>query len=223
MSGISSVSRSDLTSMDKLFVIDHPLIKHKLAIMRMKDTGPKEFRELTMEITELLAYEATRDLEVHPVEIETPLAKTIGYQIDDKHVTIVPILRAGVAMMEGMLNLLPNASVGYIGIYREHESKKPIEYYCKMPGDIGENEIILVDPMLATGASAVKAVEMIKQRGGKKMRFVSIISCPEGVRFVHSHFPDLKIYTASLDERLNSDAYILPGLGDAGDRLYRTR
>jgi len=209
--------------MKNLFIIDHPLVKHKLAIMRMKDTGPKEFRELTMEITELLAYEATRDLKVHPVEVETPLAKTVGYQIDDKHVTIVPILRAGVAMMEGMLNLLPNASVGYIGVYREHETKLPIEYYCKLTTDLAKNEIILVDPMLATGGSVVKAVEMIKQRGGKRMRFVSIISCPEGVKFVHSHFPDLKIYTASLDERLDSDAYILPGLGDAGDRLYRTK
>lgn len=210
-------------SMEDLVVVDHPLIKHKLTIMRKKDTGPKEFRELLKEITLLLAYEATRHIEIKEVEIETPISKAKGYYIEDKRIVIVPILRAGLAMADGILELLPNASVGHIGIYRDPETLQAVEYYCKLPSLDHTNEIFILDPMLATGVSALKAIELVKKRGGKKITFVSLIAAPEGVEVLKKAHSDITIYTASLDERLNNHGYIIPGLGDAGDRLYRTK
>ncbi len=209
--------------MENFVIVDHPLIKHKLTIMRRKDTGPKEFRELLKEITLLLAYEATRHIEIKEVEIETPIARTKGYYIEDKRIVIVPILRAGLAMADGILELLPNASVGHIGIYRDPETLQAVEYYCKLPSLDHTSEIFILDPMLATGVSALKAIELVRDRGGKKITFVSLIAAPEGVEAVRKTYPDITIYTASLDERLNDHGYIIPGLGDAGDRLYRTK
>nr|WP_041427236.1 uracil phosphoribosyltransferase [Thermosipho africanus] len=207
----------------KINVVDHPLIKHKLTIMRKTDTGPKEFRELLKEITLLIAYEATRHLEIHETEIETPLEKTKGYFIDDKDVVIVPILRAGLGMSDGILQLLPNASVGHIGIYREPHTLEAVEYYAKLP-KINENSFVFVlDPMLATGVSSVKALDIVKEHGAKNVILVTLIASPEGTRVVNDKHPDVIIYTASLDRELNSKGYILPGLGDAGDRLFRTK
>ena len=210
-------------NIENFVIVDHPLIKHKLTIMRRKDTGPKEFRELLKEITLLLAYEATRHIEIKEVEIETPIARTMGYYIEDKRIVIIPILRAGLAMADGILELLPNASVGHIGIYRDPETLQAVEYYCKLPPLDHTSEIFILDPMLATGVSALKAIELVKERGGKKITFVSLIAAPEGVEAVRRTYPDIAIYTASLDERLNDHGYIIPGLGDAGDRLYRTK
>lgn len=209
--------------MSTLTVVDHPLIKHKLTIMRNKDTGPKEFRELLREITFLLAYEATRHIETVEVEVETPLRKTIGHMIEDKKVVVVPILRAGLGMVDSILELLPNASVGHIGIYRDPETLKSVEYYCKIPRITSESTVFLLDPMLATAVSGVHALRILKNMGAGKIIFVSLISAPEGVRVIEKEYPDVAIYTAALDERLNDHGYIIPGLGDAGDRLYRTK
>ncbi len=209
--------------MKSLYVVDHPLIKHKLTIMRNKSTGPKEFRELLREITFLLAYEATRNIETNEIEIETPLEKTKGYTIEDKKIVVVPILRAGLGMVESILELLPNASVGHIGIYRNPETLRPVQYYCKLPDVSNSTAVFLLDPMLATGFSAVHAIEILKERGARQIIFVSLIAAPEGVEEIEKHFSDIKVYTASLDRQLNDHGYILPGLGDAGDRLYRTR
>ncbi|AEH50867.1 uracil phosphoribosyltransferase [Pseudothermotoga thermarum] len=209
--------------MKNLFIVDHPLIKHKLTIMRNKNTGPKEFRELLREITFLLAYEATRNIETIEVEIETPLEKTKGYAIEDKKIVVVPILRAGLGMVDSILELLPNASVGHIGIYRDPLTLKPVQYYCKLPDLSNSTVTFLLDPMLATGFSAVHAIRILKEKGAKQIVFVSLIAAPEGVLEVEKNFPDVKIYTASLDRQLNDHGYILPGLGDAGDRLYRTK
>lgn len=206
-----------------LYVVDHPLIKHKLTLMRKSDTGPKEFRELLREITLLLAYEATRHIAVHEIEVDTPLERTKGYYINDKDIVIVPILRAGLGMVDGILQLLPNASVGHIGIYRDPLTLRAIDYYFKTPRLNDKSEIFLLDPMLATGVSAVDAITKIKQNGGKRIKFISLIAAPEGVSAVEQHHPDVDIYTASLDRELNDHGYILPGLGDAGDRLYRTK
>uniref|UniRef100_A0A7C4RV33 Uracil phosphoribosyltransferase n=1 Tax=Fervidobacterium thailandense TaxID=1008305 RepID=A0A7C4RV33_9BACT len=206
-----------------LHIVDHPLIKHKLTIMRKSDTGPKEFRELLREITLLLAYEATRHIEVYEMEIETPLEKTKGYYINDKDIVVIPILRAGLGMVDGILQLLPNASVGHIGIYRDPRTLRAIDYYFKSPRLNDKSEIFLLDPMLATGVSAVDAITKIKQNGGKRITFISLIAAPEGVKAVEEVHPDVDIYTASLDRELNDHGYILPGLGDAGDRLFRTR
>ncbi|MGB4263635.1 MAG: uracil phosphoribosyltransferase [Fervidobacterium sp.] len=209
--------------MKMLYVVDHPLIKHKLTIMRRIDTGPKEFRELLREITLLVAYEATRHIEVHEIEVETPLEKTKGYYINDKDIVIVPILRAGLGMVDSILELLPNASVGHIGIYRDPETLRAIDYYFKIPRLNDKSEIFVLDPMLATGVSAIDAVSKVKQVGAKRITFISLISSPEGVEALEEVHPDVDIYTASLDRQLNDHGYILPGLGDAGDRLFRTK
>ncbi|MGB9615073.1 MAG: uracil phosphoribosyltransferase [Fervidobacterium sp.] len=206
-----------------LHVVDHPLIKHKLTIMRKKETGPKEFRELLREITLLITYEATRRIPIYEMEVETPLEKTKGYYINDKDIVVIPILRAGLGMVDGILELLPNASVGHIGIYRDPETLRAIDYYFKTPKLNDKSEIFILDPMLATGVSAIEAISKVKELGGKNIVFISLISSPEGVKAVEQVHPDVDIYTASLDRELNDHGYILPGLGDAGDRLFRTK
>jgi uracil phosphoribosyltransferase len=205
------------------FVIDHPLVLHKLTILRDKSTGPKEFRELVKEITMLMTYEATRHIALREKIVETPLEKCTGYEINDKNIVVVPILRAGLGMMDGFLQLLPNASVGYVGLYRDEETKKPVEYYMKFPKMFDDTEIFILDPMLATGNSAAKAVQLVKNNGGKHITMLSVLAAPKGIEVLEKAHPDLKIYTASIDRILNENAYILPGLGDAGDRLYRTK
>jgi uracil phosphoribosyltransferase len=204
-------------------VVDHPLIKHKLTNMRNRDTGPKEFRELLREITFLLAYEATRNVETIEVDVETPLEKTKGYAIEDKKMVVVPILRAGLGMADSILELMPNASVGHIGVYRDPQTLRPVQYYCKLPKIEEKSFVFLLDPMLATGFSAVHAVNILKQHGAKNIVLVCLIAAPEGVEALESHHPDVHVYAAALDRQLNNHGYILPGLGDAGDRLYRTK
>ncbi len=209
--------------MSKLYVIDHPLIQHKLTIMRKIETGAKEFRELLDEITTLMGYEITRDFPLKDVEIETPLCKMIGKEVDGKKVAIVPILRAGLGMVDGLLSLIPVAKVGHIGLYRDPETHTPVVYYCKLPVDIEERFVIVVDPMLATGGSASDAITMLKKQGVKNIRLMCLVGAPEGVKKVQEDHPDVDIYMASLDEKLNDHCYILPGLGDAGDRLFGTK
>lgn len=208
--------------MSELFVLDHPLITHKLSIMRNKKTGSKDFRELLEEIAMLMGYELTRDLPLEDVKIETPLTKMTAKMISGKKLAIVPILRAGLGMVDGLLSLIPVAKVGHIGLYRDPETHLPVEYYCKLPPDISERVVILVDPMLATGGSAVDALTMLKKRGCTHIRFMCLVAAPEGVKKVQEAHPDVDIYTASLDECLNDHAYIVPGLGDAGDRIFGT-
>lgn len=208
--------------MSTLHVIDHPLIVHKLSIMRNKKTGSKDFRELLNEISMLMGYELTRDLPLEEVNIETPLTKMKAKMISGKKLAIVPILRAGLGMVDGLQSLVPVAKVGHIGLYRDPETHKPVEYYCKLPHDIEDRIVILVDPMLATGGSAVDALTMLKERGCKNIRFMCLVAAPEGVKAVQDAHPDVDIFTAALDERLNEHAYIVPGLGDAGDRIFGT-
>lgn len=209
--------------MSKLTQIAHPLILHKLAIIRDKRTGSKDFRELVSEVAMLMAYEVTRDLPVKEVEIETPICKTKCKTLSGKKVAIVPILRAGLGMVEGMLKLIPAAKVGHIGLYRDEKTLKPVEYFCKLPQDIGEREVIVTDPMLATGGSAIDAISMLKNKGAKYIRLMCLISAPEGIKAVMNAHPDVDIYTAAIDEKLNENGYIVPGLGDAGDRLFGTK
>lgn len=209
--------------MAKAVVLDHPLIKHKLTLIRDKNTGSKEFRELVTEISTLMAYEVTRDFTLEEIEIETPVGKMISQVISGKKVGLIPILRAGLGMVDGMLQLLPAARVGHIGLYRDPETLKPVEYYCKLPKDIEERELIVLDPMLATGGSAITAIEFLKEKGAKSIRFVCLVAAPEGVEAVKKAHPEVDIYVAALDEKLNKDAYIVPGLGDAGDRLFGTK
>lgn len=209
--------------MSTLHVINHPLIQHKLTIMRDIRTSTKDFRELLEEISCLMGYEITRDLPLSDVEIETPLEKTIAKEVSGKKLAIVPILRAGLGMVDGLLSLVPVARVGHIGLYRDPESHLPVEYYCKLPPDIENRIVIVVDPMLATGGSASDALTMLKQRGCKTIKLMCLVSAPEGVEKVQADHPDVDIYTASVDRELNSHAYILPGLGDAGDRLFGTK
>lgn len=209
--------------MGKLFVSDHPLIKHKISIMRNKETGPKEFRELLTEITLLLTYEALRNLPTQQVEIETPIQSTTGEMVDDKRVTIVPILRAGLGMLEGVLSLVPNASVGFLGVFRDPDTLEAIEYYEKFPNLTDLHQIFIVDPMLATGHSMNHAINVVKKNGGNNLTVMSLLSAPKGVDEVMNNHPEVDIYTAALDEALNDKAYIIPGLGDAGDRLFRTK
>ena len=209
--------------MNTLHVIDHPLIQHKLTIMRRTGTSSKDFRELLDEISMLMGYEVTRDLPLEDVEIETPVARAKMKRIAGKKLAIVPILRAGLGMVDGMLSLVPVARVGHIGLYRDPETHMPVEYYCKLPQDITKRLVIVVDPMLATGGSASDAIKMLKDKGCTNIRFMCLVAAPEGVAKVQEDHPDVEIYTAALDERLNDHKYIVPGLGDAGDRLFGTK
>lgn len=209
--------------MGNLHVFDHPLIQHKLSILRDVGTSVKEFRELVSEIAMLMCFEATRDLPLKDVEIETPLTKTTVKRLAGKKLAVIPILRAGLGMVDGILSMIPSAKVGHVGLYRDPETLEPVEYYCKVPQDIGEREVIIVDPMLATGGSASAAITFMKRYGAKHIKLMCIISAPEGVKVVQEDHPDVEIYTAALDERLNDHGYILPGLGDAGDRIFGTK
>lgn len=209
--------------MGKVIVLDHPLIKHKLTYIRDKNTGSKEFRELVSEVAMLMGYEVTRDLELEDIEIETPLGKMMSPALAGKKLGIVPILRAGLGMVEGLLTLLPAAKVGHVGLYRDPETLQPIEYYCKLPQDVNERKLIVVDPMLATGGSAIAALNSVKQRGATNIKLVCLVSVQEGIDAVQEAHPDVDIYVASIDEKLNDHAYIEPGLGDAGDRLFGTK
>lgn len=209
--------------MSTLNIIDHPLITHKLSIMRDKETGSKDFRQLLNEISMLMGYELTRDLPLEDVEIETPVAKMTAKTISGKKLAIVPILRAGLGMVDGLLSLVPVAKVGHIGLYRDPDTHMPVEYYCKLPFDIEERITIVVDPMLATGGSSSDALTMLKNKGCRTLKLMCLVAAPEGVKKVQEDHPDVDIYTAALDERLNEHAYIVPGLGDAGDRLFGTK
>ena len=209
--------------MSNLHIVEHPLIAHKLTLIRDKTTGVKEFREAVSEIAMLLCYEAPRDLPLKEIEIETPVAVTKSKVISGKKLAIVPILRAGIGMVDGILNLVPAAKVGHIGLYRDPETTRPVEYYCKLPEDIASREVIILDPMLATGGSAVAAIRLLKEKGVEHIKMMNIIAAPEGAALVKSTYPDVEIYCAAMDERLNEHAYIVPGLGDAGDRLFGTK
>lgn len=209
--------------MSRVVEVKHPLVLHKLAYLRNKETGAKAFRDLVSEISTFLAYEVTRDLEMEDVEIETPICKTTCKMIAGKKLAIVPILRAGLGMVDGMLNLIPAAKVGHIGLYRDEETLKPVEYFCKLPEDIAERDIIVVDPMLATGGSAIDAIDLLKKRGAKNIKFACLIGSPEGIKAFQDAHPDVDVFIASIDEKLNEQGYIIPGLGDAGDRLFGTK
>jgi uracil phosphoribosyltransferase len=209
--------------MSKVVEVNHPLVQHKLSFIRSKDTGSKDFRNLVSEVAMLLAYEVTRDLTMEDVEIETPICKATCKRLSGKKLAIVPILRAGLGMVDGMLNLIPAAKVGHIGLYRDEETLKPVEYFCKLPEDIADREVIVVDPMLATGGSAIDALYLLKKRGAKNLRLACLIGSPEGVKAIQEAHPDVDIYIAAIDERLNEKGYIIPGLGDAGDRLFGTK
>ena len=209
--------------MSKVIVMDHPLIQHKIGLIRRKETGTKDFREAISEIAALICYEATRELPMGDVEIETPICKTTVKELKGKKMAIVPILRAGLGMVDGMLTLIPAAKVGHIGLFRDPETLKPVEYYCKLPADCAEREIFVVDPMLATGGSSVAAIQMLKDRGFKNIHFMCIIAAPEGVEAMKQAHPDVDMYIGALDEKLNDHGYIVPGLGDAGDRIFGTK
>ena len=204
-------------------ILDHPLVQHKVSLLRNKATGTKEFKELVSELATLLCYEATRDLPLEEVEIETPLAVAHTKVLSGRKLALVPILRAGLGMVDGMLTLLPAAKVGHIGLYRNEETLEPVEYYCKLPSDIAERDVIVLDPMLATGGSARDAITQIKKRGARSIKFIGIIAAPEGLKALHEAHPDVDIYVAALDEKLNEKGYIVPGLGDAGDRIFGTK
>lgn len=209
--------------MSQVHILDHPLIQHKLTYIRDKETGAKEFRELVEEVAMLMAYEVTRDFALKEVEIETPIQLTKCKMIEGKKVGVVPILRAGLGMVEGVVKLIPAAKVGHVGLYRDPETLQPVEYYCKLPTDISERELIVIDPMLATGGSAVAAIQFLKNKGAKNVKLMCLIAAPEGVAAVQEAHGDVDIYLAALDERLNDHGYIVPGLGDAGDRLFGTK
>ena len=204
-------------------ILDHPLVQHKVSLLRNKATGTKEFKELVSELATLLCYEATRDLPLEEVEIETPIAVAHTKVRSGRKLALVPILRAGLGMVDGMLTLLPAAKVGHIGLYRNEETLEPVEYYCKLPSDIAERDVIVLDPMLATGGSARDAITQIKKRGARSIKFIGIIAAPEGLKALHEAHPDVDIYVAALDEKLNEKGYIVPGLGDAGDRIFGTK
>ena len=209
--------------MAKVTVLDHPLIHHKLAIMRNKNTGTREFREMVNEIAGLMCYEATRNLPTEDVVVETPITTTTCKMLAGKKLAIVPILRAGLGMVDAMLDLIPSAKIGHIGLYRDPETHEPVEYYCKLPEDVGNRVVFVVDPMLATGGSAVAAIDFLKKHGCKNIIMMNVIGCPEGVKTVQEAHPDVEMYLAALDEKLNDHAYIVPGLGDAGDRIFGTK
>lgn len=209
--------------MGKVHVLDHPLIQHKLSLIRDKETGSKEFRELIEEVSLLMAYEVTRDLPLKEVEIETPIAKAKTKVISGKKLGIIPILRAGLGMVDGMLKLIPAAKVGHIGLYRDPETLEPVEYYCKLPSDVEERELIIIDPMLATGGSASAAINFIKQKGAKSIKLMCLIAAPEGIARIQRDHDDVDIFVAAVDKCLNEHGYIVPGLGDAGDRLFGTK
>lgn len=209
--------------MAKVFEMNHPLIQHKITMLRKKDTGTKEFREVVTEIATLMAYEVTRDFPLMDIEVETPVCKTMSKVIAGKKVAIVPILRAGLGMVDGFMNLIPSVKIGHVGLYRDPETLLPVEYYCKMPPDLEQREIIVIDPMLATGGSAIAAIQVVKERGAKNIKFACLLAAPEGIKALREAHDDVDIYVAKIDEKLNEHAYITPGLGDAGDRLYGTK
>lgn len=209
--------------MGKVMITDHPLIQHKLSIIRDKDTSSKDFRTIIGEIAMLMTYEATRDLPLAEVKVETPVAVASTKKLAGKKLAIIPILRAGLGMVDGVLNMIPSARVGHIGLYRDPETLQPVEYYCKLPADIGEREVIVVDPMLATGGSAIDAITQIKKRNPKTIKFMCTIAAPEGIEALSMAHPDVDIYCAACDEKLNDHGYIVPGLGDAGDRIFGTK
>ena len=209
--------------MEEVIILDHPLIQHKLTLIRDKKTGVKSFREIVDELSNLMAYEVTRDIPLKELEIQTPIAKTTGKTIADEKMVVVAILRAGLGMVNGILRLIPSAKVGHIGIYREPETLKPVCYYAKLPEDITKRDVIIVDPMLATGGTAVASIDYIRRFTKTNIKFMCLVAAPEGIRMMKEHYPDIKIYTATVDERLDKHAYIVPGLGDAGDRLFGTK
>ena len=209
--------------MNKVIITDHRLIQHKLTLMRMEETGSKDFRELLTEITMLMGYEVTKDLPLGEIEIKTPVQKTTAKVLKGKKLAIVPILRAGIGMVDGFVNLIPAAKVGHIGLYRDPVTCEPVEYYCKLPEDIGDREIFLVDPMLATGGSATAAIQLLKEKGANNIRMINLVAAPEGIEAVHAAYPEVDIYVAAVDEKLDDHKYIVPGLGDAGDRLFGTK
>ena len=213
---------SNFSDMDNVFIMDHPLIQHKISILRNKETGTNEFRKLIEEIAVLMGFEALRDLPLEDVEVETPIETCRTPMISGKKLAVVPVLRAGLGMVNGITTLVPSAKIGHIGLYRDHETKKPVEYYCKLPSEVTEAQTIVLDPMLATGGSAVAAINFIKQRGAKNIKCMCLIAAPEGVEVLSKAHPDVDIYCAALDDCLNENCYILPGLGDAGDRLFGT-
>jgi uracil phosphoribosyltransferase len=212
-----------MSQFPNLTVISHPLIQHKLAILRDRGTSKKTFRALVDEISMLMGYEVTKDLPLEPIDVETPLERMTAYKVSGKKLTLVPVLRAGLGMVEGILRLVPSARVGHIGMYRDHETLQPVDYYFKIPGDAEARDFIVLDPMLATGGSAASAVSSLKARGATRVRLVCLVAAPEGVKLMHAEHPDVQVYTAALDRQLNEHGYILPGLGDAGDRLFGTR
>ncbi len=209
--------------MKEPMIVDHPLIQHKISLLRNKATGTKEFRDLVNEIAMLLCYEATRDLPTEEVEIETPVSVARTKVLAGRKLALVPILRAGMGMLDGMLTLIPAAKVGFIGLYRDESTLQPVEYFCKLPSDIEERDVLVLDPMLATGGSATDAISQIKKHGARHIKFICLIAAPEGIEALHTAHPDVDIYIASKDERLNENGYIVPGLGDAGDRIYGTK
>ena len=209
--------------MSSTTIMDHPLIQHKIGLIRRKETGTKDFRQTISEIATLICYEATRDLKLGDVEIETPICRAVAKELKGKKMAIVPILRAGLGMVDGMLSLIPAAKVGHIGLYRDPDTLKPVEYYCKLPADCAEREVFVVDPMLATGGSSVAAIRMLKEKGCRNIHFMCIIAAPEGVAAMREAHPDVDLYVGALDERLNEHGYIVPGLGDAGDRIFGTK
>lgn len=209
--------------MSQLHIINHPMVQHKLSIMRKKETGSKDFRQLLTEISMLMGYEVTRDLPLDPVEIETPICKMTAAQVKGRKLAIVPILRAGMGMVDGLMTLIPVAKIGHIGLYRDEQTHQPVEYFCKLPSDIEDRLVIVTDPMLATGGSSCDALTMLKKRGCTNIRLMCLVAAPEGVRRVQEEHPDVDIFVAALDQKLNENAYIVPGLGDAGDRIYGTK
>lgn len=216
------MNKEEAKAMENVFIIDHPLVEHKISILRDKATSTNEFRKLVEEIAMLMGYEAMRDFPLVDVEIDTPIERCMTPVLAGKKLAVVPILRAGLGMVNGILNLVPSAKVGHIGLYRDHETHMPHEYYCKLPDPISERTIVVCDPMLATGGSAIAAIDFIKQHGGKKIKFMCIIAAPEGLEKLHEAHPDVQLYVGHLDRELNDNAYICPGLGDAGDRIFGT-